>query len=119
MVDCTALERRHVRLGHRGFESLSFRHEHKPVVLDLRAFLYLRPEKPYSSGILILRALDRSCATLFFLGRICTRSGLKLRPLLEGESMNKLTQNDVRRLTDGDHNFGDGLILRAKGASRT
>ena len=33
--------------------------------------------------------------------------------------MNKLTQNDVRRLTDGDHNCGDGLILRAKGASRT
>lgn len=33
--------------------------------------------------------------------------------------MNKLTQNDVRRLTDGDHNFGDGLILRVKGASRT
>lgn len=33
--------------------------------------------------------------------------------------MNKLTQNDVRRLTDGDHNFGDGLTLRAKGASRT
>ena len=43
----------------------------------MRAFLYLRSEKPYSSGILILRALDRSCATLFFLGRICTRSGLK------------------------------------------
>ena len=33
--------------------------------------------------------------------------------------MNKLTQNDVRRLPDGDHSFGDGLILRVKGASRT
>lgn len=42
MVDCTALERRHVRLGHRGFESLSFRQNPiNPVELYLRGFLLL------------------------------------------------------------------------------
>ena len=42
MVDCTALERRHVRLGHRGFESLSFRQNPmNPVELHLRGFLLL------------------------------------------------------------------------------
>ena len=42
MVDCTALERRHVRLGHRGFESLSFRQNPiNPVELYLRVFLLL------------------------------------------------------------------------------
>lgn len=28
VVDCTALERRHTETPYRGFESLSFRHEH-------------------------------------------------------------------------------------------
>ena len=42
MVDCTALERRHVRLGHRGFASLSFRQNPiNPVELYLRGFLLL------------------------------------------------------------------------------
>lgn len=52
MVDCTALERRHVRLGHRGFESLSFRQLVEPsdatsfgfffIFNDLRVFSVYR-----------------------------------------------------------------------------
>ena len=33
--------------------------------------------------------------------------------------MSKFTQADVMRLPDGNHSFGDGLILRVKGNSRT
>lgn len=33
--------------------------------------------------------------------------------------MAKLTQADVLRLPDGNHSFGDGLLLRVKGDSRT
>lgn len=33
--------------------------------------------------------------------------------------MKKLTQADVRRLPDGSHNFGDGLMLRVSGQNRS
>lgn len=33
--------------------------------------------------------------------------------------MKKLTQADVRRLPDGSHNFGDGLMLRVSGQKRS
>ena len=35
------------------------------------------------------------------------------------EQKRKLSQTDVRKLPDGNHNFGDGLYLRVSGNSRT
>ena len=50
MVDCTALERRHVRLGHRGFESLSFRHiEVRYCRMQCRIFCFFKKIKAFLS----------------------------------------------------------------------
>ncbi len=60
VVDCTALERRHVRLGHRGFESLSFRQiQIRCCFMQHRIFYFLQNNQrtpPYFVSLSLRRS---------------------------------------------------------------